>query len=170
MQCTEGQAWQISRKSSHTSITLRSWSPEQITTLDNGEKFLLFDSGNNMQRILMFGTQQNLDILKRSENWFCDGTFKASPLLFDQLFIIHSQFRDLILSLVYILMPNHTQATYSRVLWRMWNGIWHPTPFCATSNKPLSTPFIWSSQRSTSEGAFFISPKACGSTFSKFQA
>ena len=49
--------------------------PEQITTLDNGENFLLFDSGNNMQRILMFGTQQNLDILERSENWFCDGTF-----------------------------------------------------------------------------------------------
>ena len=90
--------------------------PEQITTLVDGENFLLFDSGNNAQRIVIFGTQQGLEILARAENWYCDGTFKASPSLFEQLFIIHGQFRELILPLVYVLMPNRTQASYVRVL------------------------------------------------------
>jgi len=84
--------------------------------LPNGENFLLFDSGNSIQRILIFGTNQGLDLLQSSEHWYCDGTFKASPVLFDQLFIIQGQFRDTILPLLFVLMPNRSQASYNRVL------------------------------------------------------
>ena len=95
--------------------------PEEFSVLANGEEFLLFDSGNNSQRILMFGTNQALDILQQSDHWFCDGTFKASPSLFDQLFIIQGQFREKILPLIYVLMPNRTQASYTRVLTALCN-------------------------------------------------
>ena len=90
--------------------------PEEFTTLPGGENILLFDSGNNNQRILIFGTNQTLDILQRSDHWYCDGTFKSSPALFDQLFIIHGQFRESILPLVFVLMPNRTHSSYTRVL------------------------------------------------------
>ena len=90
--------------------------PEEFTTFANGENFLLFDSGSNNQRILIFGTQQGLDILGRCDHWFCDGTFKSSPALFDQLFIIQGKFRELILPLLFVLMPNRTQSSYARVL------------------------------------------------------
>ena len=90
--------------------------PEEFTTLSNGENFLLFDSGNNNQRVLIFGTSQSLDTLQGAEHWYCDGTFKASPTLFDQLFIIQGQFRGSILPLLFILMPNRVHSTYGRVL------------------------------------------------------
>ena len=80
------------------------------------ENFLLFDSGNNNQRILIFGTTQTLDILQAADNWYCDGTFKASPSLFDQLFVIQGQFREKILPLLHVLMPNRLQSSYERAL------------------------------------------------------
>ena len=95
--------------------------PDAFVTLENGENFLLFDSGNNMQRIIIFGTAQGLDILGQAEHWFCDGTFKASPALFDQLFIVQGRFRDSILPLLYVLMPNRTQSSYNRVLTALGN-------------------------------------------------
>ena len=57
----------------------------QITT--SGERFLMYDSGaGDEDRILIFGTERNLQILETSQNWFCDGTFKVVPGQFYQLF------------------------------------------------------------------------------------
>ena len=77
---------------------------------------MLFDSGNNNQRLMIFGTNQNLDILQGSDHWYCDGTFKAAPVLFDQLFIVHGQFRDSVIPLLYVLMPSRSRASYTRLL------------------------------------------------------
>lgn len=48
----------------------------------NGDDFLLFDSGAEENRILIFPTRRNLLFLAQSENCYADGTFKTMPLLF----------------------------------------------------------------------------------------
>ncbi|KAG0421183.1 hypothetical protein DMUE_6308, partial [Dictyocoela muelleri] len=58
-------------------------------TFDN-ELFLQHDSGSNdEERIIMFYTEKNLDILSKSNVWLLDGTFYTSPIGFEQILIIH---------------------------------------------------------------------------------
>lgn len=83
------------------------------------EDFLKFDSGADQDRILIFSTDANFESLKNCDHWFADGTFRSSPLLFPQLFVIHGLKQDgvnvLCLPLAYCLTPNRTTATYKRV-------------------------------------------------------
>ena len=90
--------------------------PESFTKLKTGEQFLKFDSGNNNQRILIFSTLDNLAQLSSSKHWYADGTFKTSPSLFEQFFVIHGSLGEHVLPLVYILTPNRTRSTYDRAL------------------------------------------------------
>jgi len=90
--------------------------PEEFTTTVNGDNFLLFDSGPNSDRILIFGTTDHLNFLKHSDILLADGTFKSSPNLFDQLFIIHGMRGKTTFPLVYCLTPNRTTPTYVRML------------------------------------------------------
>ncbi|CAF1030089.1 unnamed protein product [Brachionus calyciflorus] len=52
--------------------------------------FLFYDSGeNDPNRILIFTTESNLSLLEKFRDWYCDGTFDISPVLFTQLYTIH---------------------------------------------------------------------------------
>ena len=54
--------------------------------------FLLFDSGEgDMHRMMLFGTSKFPSILRESDNWYCDGTFKVVPEHFFQLYTIHAR-------------------------------------------------------------------------------
>lgn len=66
-------------------------------------------SGPRDNLILIFATQSNLEILAHSEHWQADRTFKSMPLIFGQLYTIHSLKAGNILSLVYALLPNKTE-------------------------------------------------------------
>ncbi|CAF1111998.1 unnamed protein product [Brachionus calyciflorus] len=61
-------------------------------TLKN-ENFIFFDSFDpskkNNDRIIIFATEKNLQLLSKFRHWLCDGTFDAAPKLFKQLFTIH---------------------------------------------------------------------------------
>lgn len=81
-----------------------------------GTPFLLFDSGPSEERILLFSTSTNLDILFDCQDWLCDGTFKTTPLLFTQLYTIHCNYNNHIIPVVYLLLPNKTSATYNTFL------------------------------------------------------
>ncbi|RWS19111.1 hypothetical protein B4U80_11385, partial [Leptotrombidium deliense] len=63
-------------------------SGEYTKTFKN-EEFILHDSGPQDERIILFGTQRNLDLLASSPHWFADGTFKTTPPLFSQIYTIH---------------------------------------------------------------------------------
>ena len=78
------------------------------------ENFLLYDSGQGARenRLLIFSTQRNLDILQRSTNWAMDGTFDVAPPLFSQLYSIHSQFGGRSHPLVFGLLPSKRRVTY----------------------------------------------------------
>lgn len=90
-----------------------------------GELFLKYDSASHppykkKDRFLIFTTDRNLEFLQQSEHWFADGTFRTSPSLFDQLYIIHGtkKINDnyVGLPLVYVLTPNRKSETYRSVL------------------------------------------------------
>jgi hypothetical protein len=90
--------------------------PYVYSITSNGTPFLLHDSGNTLDRILIFTTNRNLDLMSQCSHWFADGTFKASPPLFSQVYTIHAvKYSNVILTVV-VLMPNKSEATYTRVL------------------------------------------------------
>lgn len=62
--------------------------PDEYKVTSNGENFLLYDGGDCQDRILLFSTHRNLQVLENSPHWFCDGTFKVVPSIFHQLFTI----------------------------------------------------------------------------------
>jgi len=90
--------------------------PGPYRTTAVGADFLLFDSGPDADRILVFSTKQNLEFLMMSDLWLFDGTFKVSPTLFDQMFVIHAWRNGTTFPLVYCLTPNRRTPTYLRIL------------------------------------------------------
>lgn len=89
---------------------------DEYKTACSGELFLQYDSGPEDNRLLIFSTKRNLQLLARSEHWYADGTFKTVPLLFYQLYTIHG-FKDKIsIPLVYALLPNKSEETYVTLL------------------------------------------------------
>ena len=90
------------------------------------ENFLLYDSGPDLTRILIFGTQKNCDMLTTSNIWLADGTFKTAPQLFAQVYKIHAlrggpnPLQDgHLLPCLFILLPNKTESTCTR----MWERV-----------------------------------------------
>ena len=74
------------------------------TQTTTGEEFLLFDDGDN-NRIITFGTSQNLIDLANAETLCCDGTFYTCPSQFQQTYTIHARIDDQIYPLLFALLP-----------------------------------------------------------------
>lgn len=92
--------------------------PEEFQITDQGDQFVCYDSGmlDNRERVIIFATNENINILKKCSQWYSDGTFKTSPPLFNQLFIVHGKINDAtLLPLVYCLMTHRSQKSYSLV-------------------------------------------------------
>lgn len=81
--------------------------PDQYQRTLQGERFLIWDSGHDDEsdeddyeeeeeqqeqvganRVLVFSTRRNLELLCQSSTWFVDGTFKVTPDLFTQVFTV----------------------------------------------------------------------------------
>lgn len=66
--------------------------PNEMAQTTDGEPFVLYDSGpDEKNRMIILGTQQNLDILAACDVLYMDGTFDSCPQLFSQLYIIHGK-------------------------------------------------------------------------------
>ena len=74
-----------------------------------------FDSGPGSDRIIILTTNSNLDLLCQSERWCGDGTFKAAPKLWTQLYTIHGQKNGFTVPCVFALLPNKLKQTYRRL-------------------------------------------------------
>lgn len=95
---------------------------EPYTFTLNNKPFLLYDSGSDdVNRILLFSTEENLKILSDQYHWFIDGTFKSSPQLFTQLLTIHAIKYDTVLPLVFALVPNKTRDSYTKIIKELLN-------------------------------------------------
>ena len=55
---------------------------------------LLHDNKDEERRIIMFGSQLNLDMLWECPSWYVDATFESSPQLFYQVLSIHGKTPD----------------------------------------------------------------------------
>ena len=83
----------------------------QLTS--TGGQFLRYDSGiGDDGRILIFASDQGLELLSNSEHWFCDGTFKVCPEIFYQVYTIHALVNGRVLPCLFALLPNKNQQTY----------------------------------------------------------
>ena len=57
--------------------------PNEFQTTTTGNRFLLHDSGvGDPDRIIIFATDECLNLLEQSDHWFSDGTFSVSPAIF----------------------------------------------------------------------------------------
>lgn len=64
---------------------------ERFCKTVKGDDFVLFDNKDGINRIVMFGTRENLIFLKHCDDWYMDGTFDISPPLFKQVYTIHGK-------------------------------------------------------------------------------
>ena len=80
----------------------------------DGRRFLLANDGDD-DKILVFGTEENLVRMCRAEKVFMDGTFWISPKLFTQMYSLHVSQYDVMSPVIYALLPNKTRNTYERL-------------------------------------------------------
>jgi hypothetical protein len=107
-----------------------------MTSGPNPRPFLLYDNGTDAdERILIFTTDENLQLLANSSHWFMDGTFDIAPTLFAQLYVIHGQVGVNTSPLVYVLMQRQTQSSYEELL-----------QFILIAT-PILQPSLWISKR-----------------------
>lgn len=83
-------------------------------TID-GRNFVLADDGVQ-DKILIFGTRSNLEKLLNATEIFMDGTFRVTPTIFSQMYTLHAVHRGVMFPLLFALLPDKTQNTYSRML------------------------------------------------------
>ena len=92
-----------------------------FTTLDNDTEFLVHDSGPGSNRVILFSTETNMELLSRCSTIFSDGTFSTAPTnLFSKLYTVHGKIsagdEKVVVTLVYAFFPNKLQRTYERVM------------------------------------------------------
>ena len=88
---------------------------------------LLADSGeNHPERITIFATNKNLEILCNSDCIYLDGTLKLCPDLFYQLFTIHAFVEGKIqFPCVYVLLPGKTRILYDQMFHMLKEACWN---------------------------------------------
>ena len=85
--------------------------PNEFQTTSNGNCFLLHDSGvGDENRILIFATDQEIDLLKQSDHWF-----SVSPSIFCQKYTIDATCHGRVVPCIFPLLPNKTQKTYGHI-------------------------------------------------------
>ncbi|CAF4286796.1 unnamed protein product, partial [Rotaria sordida] len=89
-------------------------------TLSN-KRFLLMDYylKRAKERVVIFSSDQQLNLLFSSDVIFIDGTFSTAPENFDQVFLIHIQQFNQGLLVVFGLLPNRRTTTYMDLFKRL---------------------------------------------------
>ena len=82
--------------------------------MKNGERknFLIADSGQSYDRILIFGRESLTKNLLDSDVWCADGTFSLARPLFTQVDVILAKKHGEVHPISYALPPNRRRATY----------------------------------------------------------
>ncbi|CAF1038870.1 unnamed protein product [Brachionus calyciflorus] len=90
--------------------------PDCLMNTYSDERFLLDDSGSDdEERVLIFETKNNIDLLETNPEWYCDGTFAVSASLFYQVLTINVIVNGKNLPVIYDLLPNKTEETYLKI-------------------------------------------------------
>jgi len=93
--------------------------PEKYKFTKKGDLFLIKDTGADdpciKNRIILYGTNENIKTLSRCDEYFMDGTFKSCPKIFSQLYIIHGLYEGVPMPLVYALLCSKTSEIYKKM-------------------------------------------------------
>ena len=91
--------------------------PPALRRTLKGEDFLKYDSGmEDDHRILIFSTDEMINVLAQNPQWMADGTFKIAPSIFYQLYTIHAILQENLVPCVYALLPDKREETYRDML------------------------------------------------------
>ena len=91
--------------------------PLPLQNTHDGEQFLLHNSGpQDENRVIVFATLPELDLLSLYDDWFCDGTFSTAPTVFYQIYTIHASAEGCLIPIVYALLPDKKESTYCHLL------------------------------------------------------
>ncbi|CAF4990064.1 unnamed protein product, partial [Rotaria socialis] len=92
--------------------------PESYQQTLSNERFLLVDlfMTRGKDRILVFSSDQQLELLFESETIFMDGTFDTTPPNFKQVYLIHAQKFGQGLPVAFCLLPNKRGKTYTELI------------------------------------------------------
>lgn len=77
--------------------------------------FVLINDGE-MERILVFGTDDFFRRMCQCRELFMDGTFHVAPKLFTQLYTVHGVANGKMIPFIFALLPNKNTNTYRRLL------------------------------------------------------
>lgn len=84
------------------------------STPEAQERFLLIDSGqDDPNRFLVFGKASNIQWAHQMSKVYMDGTFKTTPAPFSQIYVILSERCGFVFPILYALLPNKKQSTYT---------------------------------------------------------
>ena len=79
--------------------------------------FLFHDTGSEeRQRVVVYAAEEQLRLLCQSDTWYMDGNFAMSPSIFEQLYVIRTQFGEYAVSCVYAFLPGKSQQNYQEML------------------------------------------------------
>ncbi|KAL3120951.1 hypothetical protein niasHT_005027 [Heterodera trifolii] len=89
--------------------------------IKNGEEIVLYDSRTvrigEKDVVLVFGSERTLNILRQnSGTWHLDGTFKASPTMWKQCFVVEASVNHRMCIGVWGLLPGKHRRYYEEVL------------------------------------------------------
>ena len=89
--------------------------PVQLQVTEKSDQILAYDCGPDEEdRVLIFATETNLDILETSQEWHADGTFKVFPQLFYQIYSEHAVYNEHTVPLVFMLLTCKSAAVYEK--------------------------------------------------------
>lgn len=111
--------------------------PDEIclTRTHHPENFVLADTGaNDEQRIIVFCSRTDYLRLSNCSTWLADATFKVAPEMFSELWVIHGLYFGRAVPLVFCLLPNKLEETYSRALGLIFESIDLTAPECPRPN------------------------------------
>lgn len=83
-----------------------------MTGKENSEQFLFYDIKNSENRIIIFSSQACIDVLKRTNIIYKDGTFTTRPSEFYQVYILHASVNNIYYPVVYALLQRKNKETY----------------------------------------------------------
>ncbi|CAF2712388.1 unnamed protein product [Rotaria sp. Silwood2] len=83
----------------------------------SNSRFLIYDKRKSSYggRLLIFASDEQLNVLFHSEVLFADGTFKVSPTLFEQLYVLHGLQNGEVMPVCFILTSNRKYDTYTAI-------------------------------------------------------
>ncbi|CAF0954419.1 unnamed protein product [Adineta steineri] len=90
--------------------------PDKYYRTTRDTLFLRNDTGPNSDRMLIFFTDEQRDIMENATDFFIDGTFKVVPEIFFQLFVIHALYRDHIFPVLFVLLPGKSGKIYTKMI------------------------------------------------------